>query len=445
MAEEYNKCPKCYNYIDEFNIDKTKIHRVRGELGLDENGDPLPFWSDDPVFTPLGLSGDDYKGITIPKPIHITELQDYYKGLEETILDEENRTVFLEIEAKNLIRHFNIEQLRISIENLLNKQGLTLEDYFKYDRQGNEVETTQTDWTDVNRIDKTDLPIEGEEGYLDYGYIASDTVPLLTKPINIRAIHIEELRIGIKYIWKETWEVSEQGLYTNFNQNLGGVGYDMINFLKSDPFQGNASDWRLGLGRFYSSGSSSNVLGKHILSVIPDTEYGNALKLEQELKCITLGASYPYANCWTRLRTVGNINLLIKSVTVLSFDITNFSIIGAMVMYNLHYSKFAIVVKTNYKDLIYAIHSYSEDGSYNPKQIFPFGLTYDELGICVSWNEFQNFNRNLYNDYQLFYSEIPPEDLTINYLYLSSYSYLRSTAEGDNTSINLEIDNITLN
>ena len=219
---DYNKCPKCYNYIDEFNIDKTKIHRVRGELGLDENGDPFPFWSDDPVFTFLGLAGTNYKGTTVLRLLHITELQDYYRELEETLLDTENRTDFLTIEEIKLFKHVHIEQLRISIENLLSELNLTLADYFKYDRHGNEITTTQSEWTDVNRVNKTDLPGIGEEGYVDYGYIAGDTVPLLIKPINIKAIHIEELRIGMSTFseWIETWNPSEVKSYVDFSHTL---------------------------------------------------------------------------------------------------------------------------------------------------------------------------------------------------------------------------------
>ena len=199
---EYNSCPKCFNYIDEFNSDKTLIHRVRGELGTDSNGDPLPFWSDDPIYTPLGLAGEDYTGMTIPNSVHITELQDYYASLEEEILGSENQSMFLSIEGKNLTKHLYIEQLRVSIENLLDNLGLTLTDYFKYDRHGNDTGLIQTDWTDVNRIDRGELPNPE-----DFNYIAGSTVPLLPSNNLIKAIHIEELRIGISAFseWMETW------------------------------------------------------------------------------------------------------------------------------------------------------------------------------------------------------------------------------------------------
>jgi len=58
---------------------------------------------------------------------------------------------------------------------------LTIEDYFKFDRWGTETESTQTDWTDIDR----------SEGY-----------PNL--PIDsLRAIHIEELRKGIQTLFQE--------------------------------------------------------------------------------------------------------------------------------------------------------------------------------------------------------------------------------------------------
>lgn len=327
---EYNKCPKCYNYIDEFDIDKTKIHRVRGELGIDENGDPLPFWSDDPVFTPLGLSGDDYKGITIPKSIHITELQGYYTELEETILSEENRTEFLIVDSKNILKHINIEQLRISIENLLFEQSLTLEDYFKYDRQGNEIETTQTDWTDVNRINKVDLPVKGEEGYLDYGYIAGDTVPLLPTPVLIRAIHIEELRIGIQIaiFWIEHWKTSKQktynfvkleeyGFYGNIASEING---DMHNWL---PIVNAATS-----GHWYPhpypapgtlptlSESHIKILNPHILQL-----YGKCSSVTDSQNYIKSYVYEPYAQ--TRMPSYCHIRQLIQSYPSFEFETLN--------------------------------------------------------------------------------------------------------------------------
>lgn len=177
-------CPKCFSKIGE--------------------------WIDDPVLTPEGLSGEEYKGITIPNASHIEELQNYYGALEINI-SSEYITEWAIIENQNF-RHFHIEQLRISIENILAELNLTLIDYFKYDKYGNETGSTQTEWTDVNRINKEDLLEEGDEGYIDYGYIAGATVPLLIKPINIRAIHIEELRIGLYNVleWVEDWLVQKE-------------------------------------------------------------------------------------------------------------------------------------------------------------------------------------------------------------------------------------------
>lgn len=179
---EYNPCPTCYNYISEDRGD-------RGSQGTDENGDPLPFWSNDPILTPLGLSGDDYKGMDLPKLIHYQELREYYNNLE-TDLGLTN-TVWTD-DLTDTTKKFTpkkeyIEELRTAIEALLLEKDLNIIDYFSLDRYGNAIETTQTDWTDIER-----------------GEFNS---PLLPDKTIIKAIHIEELRRGIYLIamFLETW------------------------------------------------------------------------------------------------------------------------------------------------------------------------------------------------------------------------------------------------
>jgi len=185
MAEEY--CPKCFSEIGE--------------------------WTNDPILTPLGLSGEDYIGFTFPISTHITELQGYYQDLEESVLPSSSLTNFLEVSGQ-LARHVHIEQLRLSIEKILEGLDLTLSDYFKYDKYGNETGLAQSEWTDINRVSEGALPAGHEFG----DYIPSTNVPLIPQPINIRAIHIEELRIGLELIikWVEDWLVqADNSLFTS--------------------------------------------------------------------------------------------------------------------------------------------------------------------------------------------------------------------------------------
>lgn len=169
--QEY--CPSCFS---EF---------------INQEGQGIGRWTDDPILTPNGLSGEDYKGFTPVRAVHVQELQTRYNILENAA--DLSQTSFSSINEKQKIKALHIEQLRISIENILNVVGFALSDYFKYDRYGNLTGLTKTEWTDVNRINKEDLPQDHP-----YGNILGDTVPLLTDPIKIKAIHIEELRIGMQ-------------------------------------------------------------------------------------------------------------------------------------------------------------------------------------------------------------------------------------------------------
>jgi len=197
-----DNCPKCYNPISESRGD-------RGSQGVDEHGDPFPFWSDDPVLTPLGLAGDDYKGTSIIRYIHIQELREYYNALEvdleltpTTWTDDLTDTT-----KKFVLKHVHIEELRESIEGILTEKGLTIEDYFSLDRYGNEIVTDQTDWTDVDRDNVGSLPL---------------------LPINtiIKAIHIEDLRRGIFTVFAEEGRIKYQTTEVTYD----GITTSDINF-----------------------------------------------------------------------------------------------------------------------------------------------------------------------------------------------------------------------
>jgi len=174
-----DKCPICKNSI--------YLERgAKGSQGTDENGDPYPFWTDDPILTPQGLSGDSFTGTDPIRWIHIKELQDYYSALESDL--GVASTTFSTINRTIPVRHVHIEELRISVEKCLDSIGLTLSDYFKYNRLGEDIGRTQSEWTDTNRT----------------------TIPLLPSSVPVRAIHIEELRIGIyaEDLWHEQWSTT---------------------------------------------------------------------------------------------------------------------------------------------------------------------------------------------------------------------------------------------
>jgi len=110
-------------------------------------------WTDDPILTPDGVAGINYKGFTYMKLIHITELQN--ERIQQEIdagIPEGERTVFSPVVInKDFYRH-HIEELRESTEKILNKTGQTKDEYFNYDEDGEEhnIGNHQTDWIDVD-------------------------------------------------------------------------------------------------------------------------------------------------------------------------------------------------------------------------------------------------------------------------------------------------------
>jgi|GEM_PF-3206480 len=191
MAEEYPRCPVCFSPIV---TDPTKIEELREE--------GINVWKDDPLLTSQGLAGDEYKGKTPCRWLHIKQLQDARKQQElDSGIPEEERTEFLEIGKGEPIRKVHIEQLRISTEKILIASGFIkekeneeepneadLDEYFNYDVEGAETRTEhQTEWVDIDRDNTDKLPL-----------LQSVKVP-------IKAIHIEDLRHPILIPWIETW------------------------------------------------------------------------------------------------------------------------------------------------------------------------------------------------------------------------------------------------
>lgn len=203
MAEEL--CPTCHSRIGAQST--VESERAQGKEGTDENENPVPRWTDDPIFTPRGFSGDTYKDRhNNIKTSHIVELQDARKEQEEEAgIPDALRTNFSDITEETRITQRHIIELRESTEKVLNIVGLTLEDYFKFDDNEEEQpqnpkivgaggDDPQTEWVDVERgatyFDGTGAEKSSFE--LPDGTIQDS--PTLPARHPIRAIHIEDLR-----------------------------------------------------------------------------------------------------------------------------------------------------------------------------------------------------------------------------------------------------------
>lgn len=190
-------CPTCHSEIGSGSLSASQ--RVRGAQGIDSSGNPVPFWSDDPVLTRPNFSGVSFSGVDKIKGRHLKEIQEV-RNAEELSLGL-TPTEFSDIDTDTHFSRRHIIEIRESIEKILNALGLTLEDYFKFDSDGveqpqnpNIVESPQTEWVDVIRgesyIDK-DGNDKSEFDLPDTSIQDSPTLPL---GIKFRAIHIEDLR-----------------------------------------------------------------------------------------------------------------------------------------------------------------------------------------------------------------------------------------------------------
>lgn len=208
MAEEL--CPTCHSRIGTDST--TDVGRTQGKEGTDDFENPVPRWSDDPVFTGRGLNGSPYgeKSTRVRKK-HIKEIQETRTAQE--IDAGVTATDFSDIDLDKHISRRHFIELRESTEKILNASGVTLEDYFKQDDGGNEQSqnpnivraggnSPQTEWVDVERGEQ----YVSKEGSLKGEFTLPDATtaqsPTLPKRTHIRAVHIEDLRhpisVGIK-------------------------------------------------------------------------------------------------------------------------------------------------------------------------------------------------------------------------------------------------------
>jgi len=179
MAEE-KRCPRCFSKLDP------------------------PSYIDDPIRTPKGQAGENYKGVTYIKPIHITELQDLRKEQEISVgIPIGKRTTFTKINT-NVSRFIDmykshILELRESTEKILEITGQTKEQYFNYDEEGNEYNENnhQLDWHDPNletrkRVYIKAVHIEDLRHYLS----VAPTMLLVNRFINANTVYNNDLIVA---------------------------------------------------------------------------------------------------------------------------------------------------------------------------------------------------------------------------------------------------------
>lgn len=212
-------CPTCHTKISlNENTPASELKRTRGEEGMDSDGNPVPFWSFDPVLTDNTepLNGTDFNGNQQPSATEYTEIQDVRKQ-QEIDLGINPPTKFTTISENFAPRASHLIELRISTERILNSIGVELKDYFKLDDDGNEQPAgpsdtqDKVDWTDVKRGNPIYLIAPGNESILvnnNTQFKVNDTeikdIPGFSTEQAIRGIHLEDLRHPIPTaVWLE--------------------------------------------------------------------------------------------------------------------------------------------------------------------------------------------------------------------------------------------------
>ena len=199
---------------------------------------PLYTWNHDPILLPDGCLYDwssatelikqnnidkrIYKGIYQITEVDIIELQNRLETLEVETLPENERTTFSPLNTTGLFRITgkHIKEMRDSVEKLLLAVGMSKNEYFNNDEEGNLITREGggiIDWTD---------PI-----------IAGISDRELEEKFQVKYIHIEELRKNIVTLWQETWtDNNPLWIKNTFLELLPGSGFeeddeDKFNFL----------------------------------------------------------------------------------------------------------------------------------------------------------------------------------------------------------------------
>ena len=145
-------CPICYSKI------------------LNQDGSGSQTWLNDPILTPKGLAGIRFTGFQRIRKTDISALQGV-RGDDEVAagVPEEDRIDFSNLSSTGYfqVKKEYITEIRDSIENSLEASGLTKDEFFNYNEDGVDMDSSQSDWHNTN--------LDIFQG-------------------NIKALHIEDLR-----------------------------------------------------------------------------------------------------------------------------------------------------------------------------------------------------------------------------------------------------------
>ena len=379
---------------------------------------PEQTWTHDPICTLQGLAGDDYKKIQHIRKKDIEELQEARTEQEIDIgITEEERTTFTTVPETGIFtaNKKHIRELRQSTEKILKEMGITnpgdeadLEQYFNYDEEGNYIGTykygekviDKTEWTRVDR---------NITGYNGEPYMPENMT-------HIYALDIEELRHPIQVAWVERWNITEPQIFESHNYTPEGVwnfeawrySFGDSNFIN---YEGDRGEWEINWSEgfhhypttinypLFPPDPDSTTFQLNYRAIDDGSLESSKISIFHSVWTLYNPASPPqegFAESGYSGSIIADNNITpkfnIKSTTRMSFSsIVNLSLTPGY-HFTFHNYVYCMVrlIGTGYDKTIYYIYGLW-DSFHNP----PFS----DYGIYLTQTEFQNFQRNIYEDF----------------------------------------------
>jgi len=436
MAEA-ERCPICHTILE---TDPTKITEYREE--------GIYCWKHDPIKTLRGLAGEDYKGIPYIYKQDIEELQEARKEQEEAIgISEEERTTFTTVPETGffIVNKKHIRELRQSIEKILKEMGMTntedvdLEQYFNYNEEGEYIGTYKygekiTDKTEWVRVNRNIIGYEGEP------YMPKDMT-------HIYALDIEELRHPIPIGWFERWNITESQIFENHNWTPDGIWFDypllyvLYSNYNTKNLTGDRGIWNIEWREEFLGSYEYDIspVTFRITQTAIDDGSGNSSKINQSIDVINQAEfTSHFASSILEYSKYPNTVWKVKTTSRISFDaIINISYGNLSPnFYQLYVALDLWITGSGYNKHLYYYNGISDPIRYPP------GYPND---IILTQEEFENFNRNIYDDLISKFGSIPPTDIKISTLKFLVINNFQSEGYSYNTgSVSLIVDNIKI-
>jgi hypothetical protein len=354
-----DKCPICFSDI----------------------GTPSPndfIWTDDPIFStpapsiinnitdpPSLITYEQYLGFTRIKAQHIKELQDNRRQIETDL--GLTHTVFSPIDTDNFFQNMEtyVYELRTSTENILSAIGMTKEEYFNYDKDGNDMRpgNHQLDWTDIP------FPVYNLRQYQS------------------KSAHIEDLRHFIQLLWLEKYTVTpEQTFYETIQSILIS---EVPSILTNHPFIGDKGNWRIFESLLFTRNLDDGIVDytHSAKAILDDTELSRKIQIKANiigtLTTHISGGTGATLAIAPSLNYIDNIDFDFIDRTYCSFEgLTNIIQSGSASSFG---SRINITIE--FDDSTYITYTYG------------FGINSIIPDYTLTLSEINNFNRSLYNDY----------------------------------------------